>query len=84
MIRVKVYVYLGKIRCYIFLVNSRYMSEVRRKGRKRVLVNFQNLRLIRLFKRGRPILKKIHPDEEFLMPNKEFEFSVPEYKLREC
>ena len=79
MIQVKVYVYFGRhgIRDYTFLVNSRYVSNVRRKGRNRV-------NIVQLFKRIRPKLRKINPDDEFFEPDKEYEFSVPEYRLREC
>ena len=76
MIQVKVYVYFGRhgIRDYTFLVNSRYESHVRRRGRKRV-------NIVQLFKRIRPKLRKINPDDEFLKPNEEYSFDVPSFKL---
>ena len=79
MIQVKVYVYFGRhgIRDYTFLVNSRYESNVRRRGRKRV-------NIVQLFKRIRPKLRKINPDDDFLMPDEEYSFDVPSFKLRKC
>ena len=52
-----------------FLVNSRYESNVRRRGRKRV-------NIVQLFKRIRPKLKKIDPDDKFLEPDKEYSFNL--------
>ena len=76
MIQVKVYVYFGRhgIRDYTFLVNSRYESHVRRRGRKRV-------NIVQLFKRIRPKLRKINPDDEFLEPDKEYYFNVPDFNV---
>lgn len=76
MIEVKVYEYFGRhgIRDYTFLVNSRYESHVRMRGRKRV-------NIVQLFKRIRPKLRKINPDDEFLKPDKEYSFNLPYGKL---
>ena len=72
MIQVKVYVYFGKhgIRDYTFLVNSRYESHVRRRGRKRV-------NIVQLFKRIRPKLRKINPDADLLEPDEKYSFNLP-------
>ena len=74
--KVKVYVYFGKhgIRDYTFLVNSHYESNVRRRGRKRV-------NIVQLFKRIRSKLRKINPDNEFLKPDKEYSFDVPDFNV---
>lgn len=70
--KVKVYVYFGRhgIRDYTFLVNYRYESHVRRRGRKRI-------NIVRFFKRIRLKLRKINPDNEFLEPDKEYSFNLP-------
>jgi hypothetical protein len=72
MIQVKVYVYNRRrgVREYVFLINSRYESHVRRRGRKRV-------NIVQLFKRIRPKLRKINPDDKFLMPDEEYSFNLP-------
>ena len=71
MIQVKVYEYNRKcgVRDYTFLVNYRYESNVRRRGRKRV-------NIVQLFKRIRPKLRKINPDDKFLEPDKEYSFNL--------
>ena len=79
MIQVKVYVYFGKhgIRDYTFLVNSRYESHVRRRGRKRV-------NIIQLFKRIRTKLVKVDPECIYEQPDQEYSFEIPGFKLRKC
>ena len=79
MIQVKVYVYFGRhgIRDYTFLVNSRYELNVMRRGRKRV-------NIVQLFKRIRPKLRKINPDDKFLEPDKEYSFDIPSFNLQKC
>ena len=79
MIQVRVYVYFGRhgIRDYTFLVNSRYESHVRRRGRKRV-------NIVQLFKRIRPKLRKINPDANLLEPDEKYSFDVPSFKLQKC
>ena len=76
MIQVKVYVYFGRhgIRDYTFLVNSCYESHVRRRGRKRV-------NIVQLFKRIRPKLRKINPNDKFLEPDKEYSFNVSDFNV---
>ena len=76
MIQVKVYVFFGRhgIRDYTFLVNSRYELNVRRRGGKRV-------NIVQLFKRIRPKLSKIDPDDNFLEPDEEYSFNVPNFNV---
>ena len=74
--KVKVYEYNRRhgIREYTFLVNSRYESNIRRRGRKRV-------NIVQLFKRIRPKLSKINPDDEFLEPDEEYSFNVSDFNV---
>ena len=75
MIQVKVYEYNRRhgIRDYTFLVNSRYESNVRRRGRKRV-------NIIQLFKRIRTKLAKVDPRCEYEQPDQIYSFDVPSFK----
>ena len=52
-------------------------SNVRRRGRKRV-------NIVQLFKRIRPKLRKINPDDKFLEPDKEYSFDIPSFNLQKC
>lgn len=79
MIQVKVYEYNRRrgVREYIFLVNSRYKSVVKRRGRKRV-------NIIQLFKRIRTKLAKVDPECVYEQPDQEYSFDVPSFKLQKC
>ena len=76
MIQVKVYEYFGRhgIRDYTFLVNSRYESNVRRRGRKRV-------NIVQLFKRIRTKLVKVDPKCAYEQPDQEYSFNLPYGRL---
>ena len=79
MIQVKVYKYNRRhgVREYAFLVNSRYESYVKRRGRKRV-------NIIQLFKRIRTKLVKVDPREVYEQPDQKYSFEIPGFKLRKC
>ena len=39
------------------------------------------INIIQLFKRIRPKLRKINPDDEFLEPDEEYSFNVPDFNV---
>lgn len=71
--KVEIYEYFGRhgIRTYIFLIDQDYISSIQIMGRKRV-------NLIKLFKKTK--LEKRNPDDENLMPDKEYSFYVSSEK----
>ena len=79
MIQVNIYEYNRRhgVREYTFLVNFRYESVVRRRGRKRV-------NIIKLFKRIRTKLMKVDPRSKYEQPDQEYSFDVPSFKLQKC